>query len=270
MTLRRWLALIVFALLAAPGMAQTSEPAGSKGSCLEDISARLEARLKALPDRWDKIPPPLVPVSGRPSEEVLATASDEELALVSEWITFLALSPPAERAALISRELQARPPSEVDVWLPERFTDDLRTTSLEEPTLYVEAWLEWAEALGRKDALLLAAGLGLERLALRAESRSLLDIASCWASLPVSNHAARGRAEVLSKYANRLFRAGGENENALDTYRSTHKLFEDIGDRRGQGNALRGEADIWYSMGETEKALGAYRSARKLFEEVGD
>ena len=94
MTLRGWLILLVFALLAVPGRAQ---------SCLDDLSARLEARLKALPDRWDKIPPPLIPVSGRSSEEVLATASEEEKALVSEWITFLALSPPAERAALISR-----------------------------------------------------------------------------------------------------------------------------------------------------------------------
>ena len=75
MKLRRWLILIVIALLAAPGTAQTNEPAGSKDSCLDDISTRLEARLKALPDRWDQIPSPLVPVSGRSSEKVLAAAS---------------------------------------------------------------------------------------------------------------------------------------------------------------------------------------------------
>jgi tetratricopeptide (TPR) repeat protein len=260
-TLRRWLALIGFALLAVPGTAQTS--------CIEDISARLEARLKTLPDRWDEIPPPLVSVSGRSSKEVLATASEEEQALVSEWITFLALSPPAERAALINRELQARPLSEVDVWLPERFTDDLRTTSLEEPTLYVEAWLEWAEALGRKDALLLAAGLGLERLSQQKESRSLLEIASRWTSLPPSDHAARGRADVLSKYAARLF-AAGENEKALETYKRARNLFDQVGDRRGQGDTFKGEADVLYLLGENEKALDAYRNARKLFEEVGD
>jgi len=258
----RWLLLVVFALLAIPGTAQTN-------SCLDDISARLEARLKALPDRWDKIPPPLVPVSGRSSEEVLATASEEEQALVSEWITFLALSPPAERAALISQELQARPLSEVDVWLPEKFTDDLRTTSLEEPTLYVEAWLEWAEALGRKDALLLAACLGLERLALRAESGRLLEIASRWASLPSPDYAIRGRADVLSKYATRLFRTG-ESGKALDTYRSARKLFEQVGDRRGQGYTIFGEADVLRRTGDNEKALEAYRIARKLFEDVED
>ncbi|HSS49725.1 MAG TPA: tetratricopeptide repeat protein, partial [Thermoanaerobaculia bacterium] len=260
MTLRRWLIVIGFALLAVPGRAQ---------SCLEDISARLEARLKALPDRWDKIPPPLVPVSGRSSEEVLATASEEEKALVSEWITLLAKSPPAERATFISRELQARPLSEVDVWLPERFTDELRAKRLEEPTLYVEAWLEWAEALGRKDALLVAAGLGLERLALRAESKGLLETASSWVNLPSPDYATGGRANVLSKYAARLV-AAGENKKALDTYRSARKLFEDAGDRRGQGYTFNGEATVLYILDDNEKALDVYRSERKLFEDIGD
>ncbi|HXU30262.1 MAG TPA: hypothetical protein VN851_06785, partial [Thermoanaerobaculia bacterium] len=239
MTPRRWPVLVVFALLAVAGSAQTSEPAGSERSPLDDISARLEARLKALPDRWDAIPPPSIPVSGRSSEEVLAKASQEEQARVSEWITHLALSPPAERAALIHRELQARPLSEVDVWLPERFTDELRTKNLEEPTLYVEAWLEWAEALGRKDALLVAAGLGLERLGLRGESAGLLEIASRWAGLPPAEHSERGRADVLSKYAARLFPVG-ENGKALEVYRSARKLYEDVGDRRGQGYTLNG------------------------------
>ncbi|HEY3569474.1 MAG TPA: CHAT domain-containing protein [Thermoanaerobaculia bacterium] len=285
MTLRGWLILIGFALLAIPGRAQTDEPVDSKQSCLDEISARLEAQLKALPDRWDKIPPPLVPVSGRSSEEVLASASEEEQALVSEWITFLALSPPADRAALIDREIQSRPLSEVDVWLPEKFTDDLRAKSLEEPTLYVEAWLEWAEALGRKDALLQAASLGLERLSLRGESKSLLEmasrwlsraespsvleIASRWASLPSADYAKRGRAEILSKYAARLF-AAGENHKALDTYRSTRKLFEGIGDRQGQGTTFFGEAEVLSLLGDNEDALDAYKSARKLFEDVGD
>jgi len=262
MTLRRWLIPMGFALLAVPGTAQTN-------SCIDDISARLEARLKALPDRWDEIPQPLIPISGRSSEEVLAAASEEEQALVSEWITFLALSPSEERAALINRELQARPLSEVDVWLPEKFTDELRTKSLEEPTLYVEAWLEWAEALGRKDALLLAAGLGVERLSLRGESRSLLEIASRWAGLPPSDHATRGRADVLSKYAARLY-AAGENEKALDAYRSARKLFGDAGDRWGQGSTFNGEAAVLRRLGENEKALDAYKRARKLFEGIGD
>lgn len=260
MNLRRWLVLIGFALVAVPGRAQFSE----------DLAARLEARLKALPDRWDAIPPPLVPVSGRSSEEVLATACEEEQALVSKWITSLALSPPAERAALISRELQTRPLSEVDVWLPERFTAELGPTSLKESTLYVETWLEWAEALGRKDALLMAARLGLEQLSrLRGESRSLLETASRWAGLPPSDHDERGRAEILSGYARRIFEAG-DNEKAIEVYRSARNLFEQAGDRRGQGNTFRGEAKVMYRLGESEKAIAAWRIARKLFEQVGD
>ena len=256
MSLRGWLVLIGFALLAVPGTAQT---------CLDDISARLEA----LPDRWDKIPPPLIPVSGRSSEEVLAAASEEEKILVSKWITFLALSPPEERAALISREIRARPLSEVDVWLPERFTDELRTKGLEEPTLYIEAWLEWAEALGRKDALLLAAGVGLQRLSIRAESKGLLEIASRWASLPSPDDAIRGKAEVTSQYAARLF-AAGENDQALDAYEKARKLFDQAGDQRGLGNTLKGEADVLSVSGDSEKAIDHYKRARELFEQVGD
>ena len=210
----------------------------------------------------------MVPVSGRSSEEVLATASEEEQALVSEWIKFLALSPPEERAALIKREIQSRPLSEVDVWLPEKFTDELRTKSLEEPALSVEAWLEWAEALGRKDALLLAAGLGLERSALRAESGSLLEIASRWAGLPSPDNATRGKASVLSQYAGRLF-AAGENDKALDAYKRARKLFEDAGDRRGQGETFNGEANVLSQSGDNEKALDAYRQAHKLYEAAG-
>jgi CHAT domain-containing protein/tetratricopeptide (TPR) repeat protein len=260
MSLRRWLVVIFFALAAVPGTAQT---------CLDDISARLEARLKALPDRWDTIPSPLVPISGRSSEEILATASEEEQALVSEWITILALSPPEERAALIKRELQSRPLSEVDVWLPERFTDDLRTASLEEPTLYVEAWLEWAEALGRKDALLVAASLGLGRSALRAESGSLLETASRWVGLSSPDYATRGKAEVLSQYAARLF-AAGESAKALDAYGRAGKLFEQVGDRRGRGNTFMGEADVLSVSGDSEKAIDGYKRARELFERVED
>jgi tetratricopeptide (TPR) repeat protein len=268
-SLRRWLVLIGFALLAVPGRAQTSEPAGSKGSCLDDLSARLETRLQALPDRWDRIPPPLVPVSGRSSAEVLATASGEERTLVSEWITFLAQSPPAERAALIEREIRARTLSEVDVWPPEKLTGELRTTSLEEPALYVEAWLEWAEALGRKDALLVAAGAGLEQSARRAESGSLLEIASRWAGLPSPDDAARGKAEILSQYAARLF-AAGESGKALDAYGRARKLFDQAGDRRGRGNTFQGEADVLSVLGDSEKAIDDYKRARELFEQVGD
>jgi len=253
-TLRGWLILTGFALLAAPGSAQTI--------CAEDISARLETRLKTLPDRWDKISPPLVPVSGRSPEGVLATASEQEKNLVSEWITFLAQSPPAERASLIHRELQARPASEVDVWLPERFAD-------KEPALYLEAWLEWAEALGRKDALLLAAGLGLERLSLRGESKSLLELASRWAGLPSPDHATRGKAEILSQVAARLF-AAGESNQALDAYGRAGKLFEQSGDRRGLGNTFQGEADVLSVLGDSKKAIEDYQRAREFFEQIGD
>ena len=187
---------------------------------------------------------------------------------MSEWITFLALSPPAERAALISRELQARPLSEVDVWLPERFTDELRTMNLEEPTLYVEAWLEWAEALGRKDALFLAAGLGLGRLSLRGESRSLLETASRWAGLPPRTMP-HGEEQGHIPICRPALRSGRKRECSR-LLRSARKLFEDVGDRRGLGNTFVGEGLILYRLGENEKALAALQNARKLFEQVGD
>ncbi|HEY0554098.1 MAG TPA: hypothetical protein VGG20_07495, partial [Thermoanaerobaculia bacterium] len=182
MILCRWLIPVIFGLLAIPVTAKPSEPADSKRGWTrewlsqrlsEDIFARLEARLRALPERWDKIPQPVVPISGRLSEEVLSAASVEEKDLVSEWITFLALSPPADRAAIIKRELAARPSSEVDVWLGASFAETLQMKSFEESALYIEAWLEWTEALGRKDALFWAAGFALDRLSHRSEPTRL-------------------------------------------------------------------------------------------------
>ena len=78
-----------------------------------------------------------------------------------------------------------------------------------------------------------------------------------------------GRAEILSQDAARLF-AAGENQNALDTYQRARKLFEQVGDRRGQGNTFKGEADVLFVMGASKKAIDGYKRARELFEQVGD
>ena len=61
----------------------------------------------------------------------------------------------------------------------------------------------------------------------------------------------------------------GDNEKALDAYRSARKLYEEVGDRLGQGNTFYGEAVVLFELGDNEKALDAYRSARKLFEQIG-
>jgi CHAT domain-containing protein len=80
---------------------------------------------------------------------------------------------------------------------------------------------------------------------------------------------AQERAEVLSQDAARLF-AAGEGRKALETYGSSRKLFEQVGDRRGRAKTILGEAEVLSVLGESEKAIDAYRRARELFEQLRD
>src|SRR4029079_5728833 len=60
----------------------------------------------------------------------------------------------------------------------------------------------------------------------------------------------------------------GENEKALDAFRSAHELYEQDGNPLSLGNAFLGEARSLFRLGENEKALDAFRSARKIFEQI--
>jgi CHAT domain-containing protein/tetratricopeptide (TPR) repeat protein len=229
------------------------------------VFERLADHLRATARRWEHIVQPLVLASDRELEEILFSSSHQERPLAVERILRLAGSAPAERKALIEKELRSRPASEMELWTPGLLVQTTLTSSLDSSALLVDAWLDWAEALGRKDALLLAASYGIHLISLRKDSKSVLEVATLWADLPPVEHGVRGRATLLDMYADCL-RISGEPEKSLSVYRSARRLFEEARDHVGQANTYVGEADVLLQLGQIENSLAAYRTARKFFE----
>jgi CHAT domain-containing protein/tetratricopeptide (TPR) repeat protein len=230
----------------------------------EDIFERLAILLEAIPKRWESLPAPLVPVSGRSAEVVLKAASKEQIQEAVRWIIRLRSTSSAERAELIKTELRQRIPTEVDLWVPGYLPESQQMEGLGEVAITVEAWLQWAEALGRKDALLFAASSSVNVLKRRQNVQMILPIIHTWAELPPSPGAERSRALLQSSLADLLYRVGN-SQKALEAYRTARQIFVAIGDRIGQGNTWRGEADALFLLGDNQKALEAYKTAREIF-----
>jgi CHAT domain-containing protein len=224
------------------------------------VLARLAARLEAIPKTWDRLPSPLVAVSGRSVEEALGAAAEEQSQEASRWLARLAAMPPEARPALIQAEIRHRSPTEVDLWLPG--LNVRRMASLDDAAV-LEAWLQWVEALGRKDALLAAASFAIDVLRTRQGAAAVLPILHGWAELPPVPGAERSQAMLQSSMAEVFFRLG-ENQEALDAQRTARERFLAANDPLGQADTWRGEAEILLRLGEKQQALDAYSKARPL------
>jgi CHAT domain-containing protein len=250
------------ALSQQTAAAQIAEAGANATPRATDVLDRLAALLEGIPKTWDSLPPPLVPVSGRPVEEVLAAASEEQSRHASQWLARLASIPPAARSAAIQAAIRDRAPTEVDLWLPGPFAP--RTRRLDDAAV-LEAWMQWTETLGRKDALLTAASVAIDLLRTRLGAPRVLAIIPFWAVLPPAAGAERSQALLQLSVAEVYFRAG-ENEKALDAYRTARQLFVAAGDQLGQGETWRGEAEVHSRRGEKERAHDSYVEARSLIQ----
>jgi CHAT domain-containing protein/tetratricopeptide (TPR) repeat protein len=230
---------------------------------------RILARLEALPERWDALPAPAVPPSGRSAEEVLVAATPIETLFPLILISRLALSAPEARAQLIAKERQQRALSEVDLWCPWLLAEREQFGEIDQAGLTMDAWLELAERLGRRDVLLSAAGVTLNLAQLRVPPARLLAAARRWSSLPPGPHGIRGAAAVNQAYGSILFRTDHRRE-ALDAYAAATLLFFSVGDKLGEGYSWRGQAAVLFHLGQNQAALDAYRRARSLFQDAGD
>jgi CHAT domain-containing protein len=225
----------------------------------------LATLLDAIPERWQSLPAPAsVPASGRPVDSILEAATAEQREASRLWMARLAAAAPAERPELIRTELRDRRPAEVDLWLPGLLVQSQQVESLDTASATLEAWLQWAEALGRKDVLLSAASFAVNILRIRKGASAVLPVLEPWLALPAAPGEAQGRAQLQSSLATILFRLG-ENGKALEAYRSARQLFLDAGSRLGEASAWRGEADALLLLGESAEALDAYRKARRIF-----
>lgn len=146
--MRALLASILVLACTAPAHAeQQADPDQLRAGVWERILVQLES----LPARWDELPAPVVPPSGRSCKEVLDGATIRERWAASGLISYLVISPLEARARIITQARQQRSLSEMDVWLPYHRIERERFTDLDAAGLTLEAWLEMAAQLGRRD-----------------------------------------------------------------------------------------------------------------------
>jgi CHAT domain-containing protein/tetratricopeptide (TPR) repeat protein len=245
--------------LSAPALAGNDSAALRAG-----VWERLLASLESLPARWNELPMPAVTHSGRLAEDVLEAATEAQAQAGLDLISHLAISSPETRAQLITQVRQQRALSEVDLWFPLFLAEREQVRDIDEAGLTVDAWLELAEQLGRRDVLFRAAGFALYLAQFRIPAARLAAAARQWSELPPGPDGAHGAASVNEVYGSILFRTG-QHRKALDAYRAAKQLYRAVGDRQGQGKVWNGEATVLFQLGQTEGALSAYRQAHALF-----
>jgi CHAT domain-containing protein/tetratricopeptide (TPR) repeat protein len=260
--------LVFIACLALVTEAHAQNQADQE-SLRADVWERILARLEALPDRWDALPAPAVPPLGRSPDEVLSAATEAEKQAARQLISDLALSPPEARAQIMARARQQRALSEVDLWFPLFLARDERLRDIDQAGLTVDAWLDLAAQLGRRDVLLGAAGFALYLATSRILPTRLAAVARRWSILPPEPNGTRGAASVNEAHG-RILYFTGRNSEALDAHRNARQLYRGVGDKQGQGNSWVGEAEVLFLLGNNQGALSAYRQARSLYQDVGD
>ncbi|HEX2573901.1 MAG TPA: CHAT domain-containing protein [Polyangia bacterium] len=228
---------------------------------------RLLARLAAIPERWDQLPPPRVPLSGKKAEDVLKAASKDQVGAAQALISALAQTLPAGRERIW--QAAQRPLTEVDLWVPSVRVQAEQVRDASMAALTAEAWLELAERAGRRDVLFLAAGFSLNILQLRLPPPRVVVAARRWQELPVTRADARGVALVMNSTAKILVRLE-DKEGALAAHRKARQLFIDVGDKQGEASTWLGEGVVLFRLGDTAAALAGHRKARQLFIGIGD
>ncbi len=197
----------------APGLAKASQQL-QRARLGPEIFDRLLNLLGEIPARWSALGQPRVPVSGRSPDEVLAAASEEQLGQALTIITWLIKAPGEQRSELIARLVEEIEPTEVDLWVPGLLAQEQQFESVEEAAVTVEAWLRWAEALGRRDALLFAAAFAVDLAIFRVNPELIVPLAKRWAALPTTETTQGSHANVHRSLGSLLFRLG-DNEGAL-------------------------------------------------------
>src|SRR5262249_44183826 len=77
------------------------------------------------------------------------------------------------------------------------------------------------------------------------------------------------QAILLNNIANVLQRTDRSDE-ALDNYRAALKLYREIGDRRGESDALNNIGHCYLGMGRDGEGLIHYQKALQLAHEIGE
>ncbi len=218
--------------------------------------------LNAIPKHWASMGRPLLEGAGWSPFTIPADLTRDDVQTARAFITRLASSPAAERQSLIQSELNRRQVKEIDLWLPELVVKEFRNDT-PHAALLIEAWLEWAAALRRRDVLLVAASYAIE-LAVRHQGIEVaLPVTRIWVDLPCTS-CIRGRARLLRDEGLFLY-FSGKHPQALKVFGEAQSLFHDAADSLGEGDALIAKADALLFLGHAESALTTLRTARALY-----
>jgi tetratricopeptide (TPR) repeat protein len=264
--MRAILLSILFVAVAGPAYAQ--QPA-DRDRLRAEVWERILVRLETLPSRWDHLPAAAVPPSGRLPEQVVDPATEVERKAADALLSRIVLTPPQARARLLAEVRAQHKLTEVDLWWPLHVAQQQQLRSLDEAALILDAWLEMAEHLGRRDVLLRASGAALDLADRRLSPARLAIAAERWSALAASAHDIHGIASVGLAHGGILRRINRPND-ALNVYRRARQLYRDVGDKRGEGTTWNGEAEVLVRLGQNDAALRARRQARRLFMEAGD
>lgn len=164
--------------------------------------------------------------------------------------------------------LKQHEPAEVHLWMPLLVSGEERMRSLRNTAIVVEAWLQWAERLGRKDVLLWAASEAIDLIRDRRGVGGVALHLESWAGLSAPEKAAAAVARMAMTRGT-AFLVSGKIEVALRSFRTARRSSEAAEDLVGRADAWRGEADVLSRRGDNEGALAAYRTARRDFEAFG-
>jgi len=228
------------------------------------VFPRLLSLLRELPRRWDELGEPLIPCSGLDPSDILEQASEEESSAANTLLVELVKTPPAERKERIQELLAQRPPNEVDLWTPNVLWHRTGRRTARKVAAAVEAWLQWAEAVGRRDALTTAAALAIQLPFAGVDAGELLDASRSWTELPLTESMGPGHARLLRSHA-ALLASAGRHEEALATYRRARGWIEKLGEDLRLGTNYREEGEILLWLGRNAEALEAFQRARQLF-----
>ncbi len=229
---------------------------------------RILKMLTEIPERWDEMPEPRVPMSGRLPGDVIDEASLRERGIAIEFLEEFHAAPFNERAGLIARRVEEREFREVDVWLPLYIAERKILQDQQRAALDCEFALMLAQALGRRDQLLYGAGMILAMMPGTVGVASAHDILGALVNLPMTPGAEIGMGQVYIAYAESLYNSG-DPRASLVYYQKAQRIFESTGNKAGITNALQGEADVFYILGDLENALAAYQQSGEIAREAG-
>lgn len=234
----------------------------------EEVFERLIRLLQELPERWSSVPQPLVPLSGRSPDEVIESASNESRGEKLARFAALSQEPPPNRGQKLRQIVDSRSLSEIDLWLPQMLAIDTPERDPRDLAATLEAWLQFAEAVGRKDVLFVAAAQSFDLLSRQLGQATILHAAALWADLETIEKAERGQGQVVLAYAEALASSGRHPESA-EACKRAYRLFERVRFPQGQAVSLLGEGRANLKSGRLEEALAAFRRSRSIFESPG-